>query len=143
MNYKPKYFAAKELVSPDFYNNWGEKSLWFIDAGLLKDLDKIREKVGPLTINDWHRNGGYRFSGLRQKGDEYYNPTSAHSFGKAADIKSNKLSSEQLRDVIFEMSQNGELKYITRMELKTSGWTHIDCFNTQPNSDTGLYVFNP
>lgn len=143
MNYTPKYFKPYELVSPAFYKKWGDKSLWFIDAGLLFDLDVIREAIGSLTVNDWKWGGNYKASGLRAEGDAYYNPTSAHSFGKAVDLKSSHMNSEELRSLIIDLKKQGKIKFISRMELQTNGWVHVDCFNAAPNHSCGLYLFNP
>jgi len=145
MNYTPKNFKAYEFVSEKFYNTWKENSFWFIDQGLLRDLDFLREHFGVgITINDWKWGGNYNASGLRQQGDEHFNPTSAHSFGKAVDIKVKDKKSKDVIEEIKKLKREGKLKYITRLELNTNGWTHIDTFNAKPNDKlNNLFTFNP
>lgn len=145
MHYRPKHFKAYEFVSEKVYNKWGETAFWFIDQGLLRDLDYLREYFNTsITINDWKWGGNYDASGLRQPGDEYFNPFSAHSFGKAIDIKVKGKKSFDVIEEIKYLKRKGKLKYITRLELGTNGWTHIDTFNAEPNDkDNNLFTFNP
>lgn len=147
MHYKPKHFQVKELVPKHIYEKYGEWSLNFLDAGLLHDLDVIREALGqPIIVNTTH---GYNWSGLRTPEYSGYSPTSAHSMGKAIDIKlvgwqSKDFSNgpvQMVMDLIKELKQKGELKYITRMELNTENWVHIDVFNSEENNSSGLYLF--
>jgi len=148
MYYKPKYFQVEELVPSLFYAKWGEKVLQFMDAGLLHDLDLIREELGlGIIIN----NSSYNWSGLRTSDWEHYNETSLHSLGKAVDFKLvawvkgdlTTYSPDDVRELIMKMKKEGRLKYITGLELKTGSWIHIDVRNREPNHESGLFVFNP
>ena len=144
MHYRCKNFRIEELVSPDFHKRWKGSAWWFIDSGAAHDLDVIRDHFGvSVTINDWLWNGRYVASGLRQKGDQYFNPTSAHSFGRGFDIKVRGWKSKDVQAEIKKMKKDGKLKYITRLEVDTDGWTHIDTHNTEPNDDCGLFIFTP
>ena len=61
--YKPTYFTIKELVHPWILNKIGEVNAWLrLDAGSLRDLDKIRERWGSsIYINQGkHDSRGYR-----------------------------------------------------------------------------------
>lgn len=149
MYYKPKYFGVKELVPFQVYRKWGEEALRFLDAGLLHDLDIIREAVGvPMVVN----NAVYNWSGLRTSDWESYSATSAHSFGMAVDIKllpwlkgDLTISWQDVIDLIKQLKKEGKLLYINRMELGTinpTPWVHIDTCNMPPNDISGLYLFN-
>ena len=147
MFYKPKHFTAKELVPRSFYEKWGELSLQWMDAGLLHDLDIIREELGvPLLVNG----GNYNWSGLRDSGFSGYSPTSAHTLGKAVDFKliawlkgDYSISFDFVTNTIKRLKQEGKLKYITRLEVDTYTWVHVDTLNREPNDPCGLFIFRP
>ena len=155
MYYKPKHFSVKELVSKRHYELYGEKSLRSLDAGLLIDLDIIREAVYGITgqgiiVNDWAWGGHYHESGLRTKGDKYYNPESGHSYGRAFDIKLvnwlngdfGEYDADWLRGLIIELKEAGKLQYLSEVEMKTDQWVHVGSRNNPPNHKN-LFVFNP
>ena len=143
MYYRCEHFKIQELVSPKVYSEWGSKAWWFIDQELCKTLDELRKLFDvPITINDWEWGGSYTQSGLRDYGSEYYSPFSAHSFGKAADLKIDEYDSDVAIQMIIDWKNEGKLPHLTRIELDTDGWIHIDVFNTQPNNNN-LYVFYP
>lgn len=154
MYYKPLHFTLKELVSPKVYEKEGESALRLLDAGLLKDLDKIRNKVLELTgqyliVNDWSWGGNYTESGLRTVGDTYYKPTSAHSSGRGFDIKLSGwlkgdygYDADWLRSLTINMKGEGDLEYLSELEMSTETWVHIGSRNNPPNYKE-LFVFNP
>jgi hypothetical protein len=145
MHYRCKHFKIYELVPPRVYNRWGEKAWWFIDQELCKTIDELRELFGAsITINDWKWGGNYSQSGYRDTQSKYYSEFSAHSFGKAADMKIEGYSSDVAIQMIINWKKEGKLKNLTRLELGTDGWVHIDTYNAEPNDkDKNLYVFNP
>ena len=150
MYYKPKHFTLQELVSPKVYEKEGEKSLRLLDAGLLTDLDIIREYADePIIINDWSWGGNYTESGLRTVGDSYYSLTSGHASGRAFDIKLARWlkgdyskDADWLRGLIMDLKEAGKLKWLTELEMETDTWVHIGSRNNPPNHRS-LFVFNP
>lgn len=145
MYYKCKHFKIEELVPPTVFDRWGQKAWWFIDQELCKTIDELRELFGAsITINNWLWSGTYSQSGYRDNSSVYYNEFSAHSFGKAADMKIKGYTSDVSIQMIMDWKKEGKLEYLTRMELATDGWVHVDVFNAEPNNDDQtLYVFNP
>lgn len=147
MYYKPKYFKPKELLPEDFYADWGDLGLQFMDAGLLHDLDVIREALQEYV---YVNTSTYNWSGLRTSDWEDYNPTSLHSAGKAIDFKISSWikgdlttrPTEEVVELVMKLKKEGKLKYITAIELNTSSWVHIDTRNRAPNHKSGLFVFN-
>jgi|AntDeeMinimDraft_6_1070357.scaffolds.fasta_scaffold18276_1 hypothetical protein len=145
MFYRCKHFRVEELVPPRVFNRWGIQSWWFIDQELCQTIDEIRELFGtPITINNWLWGGNFSQSGYRDDSSEYYNEFSAHSFGKAADMKIRNIQSDVAIQMIIDWKKEGKLKYLTRIELATDGWVHVDVFNAKPNdTNKNLYVFYP
>lgn len=149
MYYKPKYFKTQELVPDKVYEKWGDIALQFMDAGLLHDLDIIREiLLEPVYVNIPNL---YNWSGLRTQGSKYYSRTSQHTLGNAIDFRLGSWINEDLttrppetvRQLIKDLKQKGLLSYITAMEENTSNWIHIDTRNRAPNDTCGLFLFNP
>lgn len=145
MFYRCKHFIIQELVPHSVYNQWGDKAWWFIDQELCQTIDEIRELFGvSIKINDWHWGGVFDQSGYRNQESKYYTEFSAHSFGKAADLKIHKTDSLFAIEQIRNWKAEGKLKYLTRIELGTDGWVHVDVFNAKPNNpNSRLYEFNP
>lgn len=144
MHYRCKHFKIQELVPPSVHNKWGYAAWWFIDQELCKTIDELRELFGTsITINDWSWGGEFTQSGYRNTQSEYYNEFSAHSFGKAADLKISGYKSLVAIEMIKTWKKEGKLKFLTRLELGTDGWVHVDVFNAEPNDSSGLFVFRP
>ena len=63
--YTCKYFGIKELVCPDWYHfaskRGGVDKLWvMLDERILRTIDKLRDKFGPIIINNWGAAQGIR-----------------------------------------------------------------------------------
>ena len=53
-----KDFVIEEFVPEEIYQQFGDKSIWFIDPKIIRIAQFFRDRYGlPITINDWH-NGG-------------------------------------------------------------------------------------
>ena len=139
--YKPKHFKAHELVPPEIYKKWGDRSFMFIDDRLLRLIDALRDEFGSATINNYKYGGDRQWSGLRTNGSPYYSRTSQHSFGRAADIIFSNIDAEQVR---------GEIKEDPQFWLNSAGcdsitledgvsWVHVDV----RNGAKGINSFSP
>lgn len=126
MTYKPKHFTLQELIAPNIYEDFGDKAWDLLDPELLRALDKLREKFGPITVNNWRTGGAYKESGLRETDTKTGAPRSAHKRGMAADCKPMNCSVQEMYDYILDNQQ--EFPEIRRMEnIKyTPTWLHID-----------------
>ena len=141
MIYKCEHFGIKELVSPIVYNKWGEQAWMFFNESTLRSLDLIRESYNaPIIINNWASGGTLKQCGLRSNLDEIpLGKTkqnglylSAHCLGKGFDLHdkyghNSKLWLSCLN--LIKTNKAGDFKRIEAIE-KTSGWVHIDCFNS-------------
>lgn len=140
--YRPHYFILQELVDPVLFDEHGENCWALLDMNLVRDIDNIRHDFGvPITINDWHRGGRFKESGLRRSDTTTGSPLSQHKLGKGFDLKVTKPSSaSKLHSFIL----NNQKKYpaIRRMEdiRSTYGWVHVDSKQTKSKN---LYVFKP
>ena len=134
MVYKCKWFTLKELVSPAVYARFGEFAWYFLDEGMKKDIDILREFIWgkSLTINNYAWGGTYKESGLRCNTDSIVKAKktpylSGHVLGRAFDIKP-----ENLKDVpeLFKKIQLNfhKLSTVSRMESLKSAptWIHLD-----------------
>jgi len=131
-------FHLKEFVSPILYDKYGDKSLWFIDQRIIQSAQDLRDNLGvSLTINNWHYGGDRYMSGLRTSEMKIYRPFSQHSFGRAVDIVSDKITADEMREHIL-MNQE-KYPHITTLEGNVS-WLHMDCRN---RSEEDIQVFLP
>jgi hypothetical protein len=138
-----KYFKAFELVDPDTYARFGERSLQFFRPEALRMLDGVREFLGvPCIVNDWKSGGQYRFSGLRPRscaiGAEY----SAHRFGCAFDVKPRGMTIAAAWAKIQGAKGDPRIALIRRVEdiSYTPTWLHVD---TYEHDGDGILVVKP
>lgn len=132
--YKCKWFTLKELVSPAVYSRFGEFAWYFLNEGMLKDMDLLREVIWgkPLFINTWSFGGQFKESGFRCNTDSIVKAKktpycSAHCLGRGFDLKP-----ENPKDVpeLFKKIQLNYHKFstVSRMESIESAptWIHLD-----------------
>jgi len=139
--YKCKWFTLKELVSPAVYQKFGEFAWNFLNPGMLKDLDLLREFIWgkPLFINTWSFGGSYKESGFRCNTDSIVKAKkvpycSAHVLGRGFDIKP-----ELIEDVpiLYNKIQLNFHKFgaVSRMEniISAPTWIHLDDLEERKN----------
>jgi len=138
--YKSKWFTLKELVSPAVYQKFGDFAWNFLDKGMLKDNDLLRDLWGKaLFINTWGFGGQYKESGFRCNTDSIVKAKkipycSAHVLGRGFDIKP-----ELIEDVpkLYELIKLNFHKFstVSRMEnIKcTPTWIHWDNLEDRSN----------
>jgi len=135
--YKCKYFEIHELVPPHVYAQRAERSWELLDENLLITLDKLRERYGAMTVNNYHWGGEREWSGLRTPGSPFYSQYSQHSFGRAADCLFKTISAEEVRQDIIENTSAEAFGLISGIEMSVS-WLHVDVRNCQR-----IRYFNP
>jgi hypothetical protein len=54
MVYYPQHFGLEELVCPHVYYKFGQMAWQFLDTKQLKLMDWVRDKLGPVFVNNWH-----------------------------------------------------------------------------------------
>jgi len=126
--YKCNHFAIHELVPRNVFEDRGEKAWELLDDRLLITLDRLRERYGSMTVNNWYWGKDREWSGLRTKESPFYSPYSQHTFGRAADCLFFKTSVEQVRQDILSMPTDSAFELIGSVELGVS-WLHFDIRN--------------
>ena len=126
--YKPKHFAAHELVPPAVYSDRGEKSFELIDVRVLITLDTLRDHWGPLTVNNWYWDKDRLWSGLRTPESPYFSKYSQHTFGRAADCIFKKVNADIVRQDILKHPD--KYPFINFIETDIT-WLHFDVRNCE------------
>ena len=126
--YKCNHFEIHELVPPAVYRDRKEAAWELLDQYALITLDRLREKHGKATVNNWYWNGSRLWSGLRTPNSPYYRPYSQHTFGRAFDMIFNDVSAQDVRDDMEENPNDMTYRYITSIELEVT-WFHFDVRN--------------
>jgi len=126
MNYRPPHFKLQELVAPSIFERLGDDAWNLLDEKALRALESIREKFGPIIVNNWHAGGQYKESGLREQDTRTGAPKSAHKRGMAFDCKSSKYTPAQM--CAYVMANPDEFPYVRRIENPddTRTWLHVD-----------------
>ena len=122
-----EHFSIKELVPKHVYEARGDKAWELLDSRALAMLDKLRDKFGVITVNNWHLGGDRNWSGLRTPDSPFYSAYSQHTFGRAFDCLFTSTTAEEVRQYILH--HQSEFEFICSMELGTS-WLHFDVRNT-------------
>ena len=126
-----RHFQLAELVPPAVLNARGEHAWELLDAALLETIDLIRDRYGPITINNWQAGGTFGESGLRLPGTATGALWSQHKYGRAADLKfANAVPKDVQADILAHAEHYPRL---TCMEdaAKTVTWLHVDVRNHQ------------
>lgn len=128
------YFDLREFVDQETWNQFGEKSIWFIDQRLIDGVTLIRKEMQrPITINNWHKLGKFEYRGLRPKNCSVGAENSQHKYGRAVDISVLGMTTGQVYQwVANNWTTLGINKYFTTIEniQYTKTWLHLDCRNT-------------
>lgn len=144
--YKCKHFDIKELVSPQVYEDKGEKAWRFFNPVALKGLDKLREKFGRVTINNWSYGGDRKFSGYHHKGEFNRSEFSGHRQWGAFDLIFNDITAKDARIALLGEEPTTNKIYpaiegfeeITELEYDIT-WFHVRfCSNID-----GVLVYKP
>ena len=128
--YIPTFFRPEELVPREAFKAFGDQSFSLMDARILWTADAIREWFGkPVKVNNWHSGGSLEQRGFRlQPINAKFSP---HLYGRAIDFNVEGVSDEEVQHRIrINFGKESALRFVTRMEENTSGWTHVDCVNT-------------
>ncbi|MFH2047000.1 MAG: hypothetical protein ABIK92_17870 [Pseudomonadota bacterium] len=126
--YKCKHFLIYELVPRRVFEERGEKAWELLDDRLLITLDKLRDRYGSITVNNYYWGKEREWSGLRTSDSPYYSPYSQHSFGRAADCLFADNSAEAIRQDILANPSDPAFALIGSIELGVS-WLHFDIRN--------------
>lgn len=106
--YTCKHLAIHEVVPRNVFHRHGEKAWELLDQRFLITLDRLRERYGSMTVNNWYWGKEREWSGLRTKDSPYYGDYSQHTFGRAADCLFKNDTAEQVRqDMLANPDEQG------------------------------------
>ena len=133
-----KNFHIKEFVPVEIFQRWGSRSIWFVDPKLIELVQVIRDKFGPTTING----GSYNMSGFRPMTTSVGGKLSQHRFGRAADLKFEDYSPQEVYRAILEDEAYWMGKGLTTLEniSATPTWLHVDI---RPTGLNNILIVNP
>jgi len=124
-------FDVRELVPPEIWSVYKERSVKFVDQRIVNLLEAIRTLCGnkSVTVNNWHYGGKFRYRGYRPPECKVGAIKSMHRIFKAVDFDVEGMTAEEVRGVI-RMNQVELMKLgLRRMESGVS-WVHIDTKET-------------
>ena len=135
-----KHFDIRELVPPEIHSVRGDNSWELLDGRLIFMLDDLWDNVGPFVVNDWHKGGTYKESGLRSSGTSTGAKYSQHKFGRAVDAKFKNKTPQEAH--AFILANPDKFPYVTTLEAigATPTWVHCDCRN---HNSPGIKVVAP
>lgn len=137
--YKCLHYQLYELVDETTLLTLGDSAWRLFDPYLLSTMDRIRNRYNaPVTVNNWHSGGPYRFRGFRPSNCTEGAPLSAHRRGQAFDFDVQGMTAEKVRADILKNKGDIDFMFINAIEAGTN-WIHISTENV-PNR---IKVFNP
>jgi len=148
VNYRPTSFVLQELVPPDVFHALGERAWELLDPRATQTLQQLRDKFGPLTVNNWHTGGAFKESGLRNPATPTGAKYSQHKFGRAFDCKFKNATPHEVADYVlkaaqrFDQREGTEFPYLTTIENPeaTPSWFHFD---VRAHDRYGIWIVNP
>ena len=152
MTYRPDNFIIQELVPKFMYDKFGERCWQLLDPRMLRGLQQLRDRFGPLVVNDWHTGGYFQQRGLRTweffiDDDEpieyalelYASSRSQHKYGRGIDCHSLAYTADEMREEVI--SGNIETEFTAIESFPGMAWFHGDVRSVKPNSTSGYYIF--
>lgn len=121
------------LINKDAITDY---DLRFLDIGLLKDMQKIRDYYGkPIIINDGMQ---FNWRGFRNTEYRNYNVNSMHSWWRAFDFHINGVPIPEIREHIIK-NRNKLYPNVSAIEDEVN-WIHVDS-RYRPSGT--LLIFKP
>ena len=119
-------FELEELVDRPIFEQYGARSIMFLDRALVSCVDRLHDKVGALVVNNWHAGGTFHESGLRLFNTPTGAAMSQHKFGSALDLKPVHMTPAEL--FAYIQSHRADYPEITTVEdvSITKTWLHVD-----------------
>lgn len=142
-------FFLDEYIPQELYEKYHLNKphylLGMLDEKLVKIDQKLRDRFGSATINNWITGGDRNWSGVRTTDSPYYSFFSQHSWGRASDKIFSDANADEVRK---DIKENYEKIYkplgLTCIEDKVN-WIHSDCrnHNFAGYFNTGLLIVTP
>jgi hypothetical protein len=132
-------FRTEELVPPETFRAWGERSLWFLDSRAVDVLKELRKDYGPVVVNDWAFGGEIKYRGYRPPECKIGAVASQHRVGRAFDCLFKDADVSKVRIEVIAKARAGHEVYGMIRGIETDvSWFHFDVRNAP-----SLMVFRP
>lgn len=137
-----KDFYLTEFVSKNIYDQFGEKSIWFVDPRIVQLAQFTRDYFGKsITINNWYDEGDAfqkalpderQYSGFREPACTIGGKLSQHRYGRAIDIRVSGLTPQEVYQAILAAEKQFMEAGLTTLEdiRDTPTWNHLDIRHT-------------
>ena len=120
-------FCIQEFVPKKVFQKFGDYSIWFMDKQIILFSQYMRDRFGPVTVNDWSWGGHYDSRGYRTPDDPDGTKFSQHRFGRAVDLVFKDAYPDNVRKYIQDNFPALNRSFgITTIEDKTPSWVHVD-----------------
>ena len=133
MTIRANHFTIQELVPRHVYEDRGDKAWELLDDRAIITLDALRERYGPMIVNNWHMVNKpswalkeRQWAGLRTPQSPWGTQYSQHQHGRAFDVLFRDYLSKDVRGEI--LANPSIFPYIGSLELGVS-WFHFDVRN--------------
>jgi len=122
------YFVEQEFLPPSVWESEGVDGMLHIDPRVIETCIDIRRFFArPVTVNNWHVGGPYKYRCYRPRDCPVGAKHSLHKEGLACDLTIKGISAAKARRRIIE---NSDLfPFIRRLEDEV-GWVHFDAMET-------------
>ena len=123
-----KDFTLQEFIPQSIYQQYGDKSIWFIDPRLPALAQAIRDIIErPVIINNWFTGGTYSNCGYRTPDCLIGAKLSQHKSGRAIDLHFQGINDyEAIRNIIRANWSKLQPLGLTTIEKETPTWLHCD-----------------
>ena len=131
------HYDLREFVPQGIWEQYGTKSLWFVDMRLIEGMEWLRDYFGAaIIINNWHVGGPFQNRGFRAPDSTVGGRLSQHKAGRACDFNVVGIKPQKVWSMLVEDWQTvAQHTFFTTLEDvdHTPSWTHIDGRNNKSN----------
>jgi len=121
-----EHFDIEEFVPRGIFDQYGAKSIWYIDQQLIEGAEWLRSHFNaPITINNWHTGGKFQERGFRVPTTTTGARFSQHKFGRAIDFNVQGMTSDGVAKELIGLAHTSHFTTIEDPKF-TQGWTHLD-----------------
>jgi len=120
-----KNLYLDEYIPREMYEKYPASILiGLLDERQVESDQLLRDRLGPVVINNWYIGGDRNWSGLRVPESRYYKMLSQHSFGRASDKVFTNVAA---REVIEDIKKHEERYLVNALEdFNGITWVHTD-----------------
>lgn len=128
-----KDFYITEFVPKEIYDQFQDKSTWFINPVIVAVAQFMRDRYNKsILINNWFDNGHFNYRGFRPITYEFGGKLSQHRMGNAIDLNVTGMTPDETR---ADIMANQKLFFDAGLRCIENGadspsWLHADCRNT-------------